>query len=108
MTVRWSDKKLIKVATEFRAGILGEDIPNMRCGMVSWPLAGHLQFLGVKCTTAEADLGWINHVWIVLQDGRVLDPTASQFNGELGEWPPVYLGPPDPRIHIPASQQATP
>ena len=37
----------------------------------------------------------MNHIWIRLADGRVLDPTADQF----GDYPPVYLGDPLPELH---------
>lgn len=90
------DAELMTIATEFRAGILDGDPPDMRCFMVSAALAGYLKFVGVECETVETDLGEMNHVWIKLQDGRALDATASQFNRLFPhmELPEVYLGPP--------------
>lgn len=34
-----------------------------------------------------------NHIWILLEDGRALDPTADQF----GNYPEIYLG---ERLHL--------
>lgn len=101
-----TDAEIIETAREFRRGLLGDDPPGGRCAMVAWPLAGYLSFLGEKgVETAECEYPddhtmsgeWANHVWIVLADGRVLDPTADQF--EIG-LPDIYLGQPDPRIHL--------
>jgi len=41
----------------------------------------------------------MNHYWLELPDGQVLDPTADQFNDEDGfehlrPLPPVYIGKP--------------
>jgi hypothetical protein len=64
------------------------------CAAVSWPLAALLRCSGVPCETVESDLGDCNHVWIRLEDGRALDPTADQFNfPAFKQYPPVYLGP---------------
>lgn len=72
----------------------------MRCYMVCAPLVGYLGFLGVAgCKLAQAEgvsctFGTTNHYWIELRDGRVLDPTADQFNDMGHDFPPVYLGEP--------------
>lgn len=89
-----NDVELLDYAIEFRKGILGGRDSDMMCAMVSWPLAGLLNFMGIKCRTEEIDLGECNHIYIRLADGRVLDPTADQFNSCRAEqMPPVYLGP---------------
>jgi hypothetical protein len=102
----FSDDEIIGIAREFRRGVLGDDPPDGRCAMVAWPLAGYLSFLGLDGVETDgcdypddhpASTEWVNHVWIVLKDGRILDPTADQFDIGL---PPIYLGPPDPRIHL--------
>jgi len=85
-----TDAGLIECATEFRAGILDGRSSEMMCAVVSWPLAGFLRFSGVECECVSGDLSGGNHVWIKLDDGRVLDATADQF----GNFPPVYLGEP--------------
>ncbi len=87
-----TDAELIDIATEFRDGILDGRPSKMMCYMVSAPLAGFLNFYGLRADLIGGDLG---HFWIRLADGRVLDPTADQFNDEGFEvLPPVYLGPP--------------
>lgn len=94
-----TDGELIDFASEFRSGILGDDPSAMMCAAVSWPLAAFLRCHGVDCDTptsiVQTDYGQCNHVWIRLSDGRVLDPTADQF----GNYPPVYLGPPNDALH---------
>ena len=66
----------------------------MRCRVLA---AGSLLRLhGIEAETVESDLGECNHVWLQLEDGRALDPTADQFNALFPDlaMPPVYLGPP--------------
>jgi len=94
-----TDKNLIKIVAEFRAGILGPKPSKSMCFAVCAPLAGYLGFYGVQAKIVEGvvvkDGGWeTNHFWLELADGRVLDPTADQFN-DLPDihLPPVYLGP---------------
>ena len=96
-----TDKQLLKFAAEFRSGILDGAPSHMMCAAVSWPLAGLLNFHGIKCECVESDLGEMNHVWIKLEDGRALDATADQFNYLFDyKHHPVYLGPPL-NFHIP-------
>jgi hypothetical protein len=85
-----SDTELVAIGAEFRDDILGGATSAMRCAMVCYPLAGYLSFLGQSITVQETLVGNGNHVWLLLPDGRVLDPTADQFDATL---PPVYLGP---------------
>ena len=95
-----TDEQLLSFASSFRDGILGGEPSTMMCGAVSWPLAALLRHEGIDCETVESDLSehlgllHANHIWIKLADGRVLDPTADQFNRWGYDYPPVYLGPP--------------
>jgi hypothetical protein len=94
-----NDKQLVKFAAEFREGILDGRSPDSMCFMVCAPLVTLLNMHGVKCTMVNGDVDFgedeINHYWLALPDGRVLDPTADQFNGtEHRRLPSVYLGPP--------------
>ena len=83
-----TDEEIIRIARDFRDGML-EDRPSDRmCAMVSLPLAGMLSYFGLPCECESAEFEWGNHVWIRLADGRVLDATADQFP----DFPPVYLG----------------
>lgn len=102
------DAKLIKIATEFRKGILDGRPSRMMCFAICAPLAGLLGACGVDVEVIEGDLGECNHVWLRLADGRVLDPTADQFNDYgFPEMPPVYLGPPT-TIHPTAPVESQP
>ena len=90
-----TDAELVTFAQEFREWILDGAPSDMMCEVVSWPLAGLLNFHGIECKTVETDLGEMNHVWIKLKDGRALDATADQFNKLFSKnYPPIYLGPP--------------
>ena len=97
-----SDDELVGFATEFRQGLLDGKSSEMMCFAVCSALAGLLEFHGVSTELVEGDLGEFNHCWLRLSDGRVLDPTADQFNSYgFDPLPPVYLGQPT-KIH-PAS-----
>lgn len=65
------------------------------CMVVAAPLQGLLSALyGVETELVEVEFETINHVYLRLPDGRILDPTADQFPGMpdvyLGPWPEVY------------------
>jgi len=94
-----TDAELIDFVTDFREGILDGGSSHGKCAMVCWPLTTLLCMSGVPCESVDPDMEEMNHVWIRLADGRVLDPTADQFNEIYPEenFPPVYLGPP---LHI--------
>lgn len=63
------------------------------CAAISAPLSAALAMMGVPTTIQETVVGDYNHVFLQLGDGRVLDPTADQFNGtERSDLPAVYLG----------------
>jgi len=87
-----NDKELVEFTLEFRKGILGKRSSELMCFMVCAPLVTLLNMNGVECGLAESDVeNYGNHIYIVLADGRVLDPTVDQFDSKL---PPVYLGKP--------------
>ena len=90
-----TDQELTSYATEFRRAIIGGSSSAWWCAAISAPLSAALDVMGVPTTLAESDLGHCNHIFILLQDGRVLDPTADQFNWcSREELTGVYLGPP--------------
>lgn len=95
-----TDDQILEFATEFRAGLLNGSESCGACYMVCAPLSRLLELHGVDAQIAEleypedAPYGVFNHTWITLGDGRVLDPTADQFNADGFDLPPVYLGPP--------------
>ncbi len=60
------------------------------CLVVAAPLQGLLSAVyGFGTDLEEVDFGCTNHVYLRLPDGRILDPTADQFDG----MPDVYCGP---------------
>lgn len=95
-----NDAQMLKCAEEFRAGILmGKSSANM-CFMVCAPLEGLLRVHGVPIELCESTVkikaGETNHCWLKLADGRVIDPTADQFDKK---YPKVYFGKPIPALH---------
>lgn len=88
------DSDLLQFAMDFRAAIIGDKDSAWMCAAISGPLCAALEVKGVSCQLMESDLGECNHVFIQLQDGRILDPTADQFNWcSANPLPGVYLGP---------------
>jgi hypothetical protein len=63
------------------------------CGAVSYALAGYLRGCGIECETVKYEVHKVEHVCLVLSDGRVLDATADQFKRPDGsDMPDVYIG----------------
>ena len=98
-----TDQELTSYATKFRSAILRAGPSAWMCAAISAPLCAALAALDVPSRLLESDLGDCNHVFLQLTDGRVLDPTADQFNWcSHAPLPPVYLGWPE-TIHQRAS-----
>jgi hypothetical protein len=90
-----TDAELVEFVADFREGILDGRPSDMMCFMVCAPLVTLLNMYGVKCEMVSGEDDERNHYWLKLADGRVLDPTADQFNGsQHRRLPPVYLGKP--------------
>ena len=98
-----TDKDILKLVTGFRKGILGRSSPLKKCFMVCSPLVTFMNGCGIECYLTEGEFALssfknndgieIGHYWITLKDGRIIDPTASQFNGmREEEMPLVYFG----------------
>ena len=92
-----TDRDIIKTVSEFRKGILGKNFSLGACYMICAPLQSFLS----ACCEIETSLESIeysedtpnqcvNHYWLTLEDGRVIDPTIDQF--ESGHKNGVYLG----------------
>lgn len=93
-----TDSDLLEVSFDFREGILNGGSPEGMCAAVSMALRGYLSAMcGVSTEIVETDLSenpnsqFYEHVWLRLDDGRVLDATFDQFCSEAV---PVYLGKP--------------
>ncbi len=84
-----TDAQLVRFARAFRRGIVGPRGSSAQmCFAVCAPLEGLLATQGVDARLRGVDFMAVNHYWLELPDGRILDPTADQFGLE-----PVYLGP---------------
>ena len=90
-----TDLDLIEYASKFRRAIIGDASSAWWCAAISAPLCASLCAIGVPVQIVENDLGDCNHVFLRLADGRILDPTADQFNlFNKVVLPGVYLGKP--------------
>lgn len=101
-----TDRQIYKIVREFRSGMLGpRGRGDSMCFAVCGPLVGLLRAMGIEAELRMAwlklcEIGTSNHFWIELPDGRVIDPTADQFNHMLGrKLPKIYFGPPDADLH---------
>src|SRR6266849_4075219 len=88
------DAELIQCAAEWRESMIednafGEDGSAwLMCFVICAPLQGYLSFLGLDTQLKEgivklppgSEAEHVEHTWLQLSDGRVLDPTADQFN----------------------------
>ena len=95
-----SDSELLWQVSEFRKGILGKRSPRNMCYAVCAALEGYLNFIGTDAWMVEGEVHLtpdppevFQHFWLELPDGRILDPTASQFVAPDGSMmPQIYLG----------------
>jgi hypothetical protein len=106
-----TDAQLVAFAAQFRDGLLDGQSSYLMCAAVSLPLAALLRLHGVDCATEEGENGAGGHTWIRLGDGRILDPTADQYNYPFfKQYPKIYLGPPtelhDPSLGLDPAQPA--
>lgn len=87
-----SDEELIDIVKHFTAGKTGGEIKR-KCIIISKPLSRYLNELGVKNKLVEYSVrtpsSWWSHWALELEDGRILDATAGQFDLDL---PTIYLG----------------
>ena len=92
-----TDKELKKIVTKFTKGILdGKPSKNM-CFAVCLPLHSYLSICEqeTELINGEIPIGddIYQHTWLQLPDGRIIDPTADQFNALLDKkMPLIYIG----------------
>ena len=92
------DRKLRRIVSEFRKGIIGDKNSRNYCYMIAAPLEGYLNLIGYQCHlvtqgTVTVDDTYHQHVWLELPDHRIIDPTADQFPSPDGKkMPEVYIG----------------
>lgn len=91
-----TDNSLIEFARGFRKGVLGGRGPSGMCAAICYPLESLLAQQGIVVTVVHGEVGedGDGHVWLELPDGRILDPTADQFDDLApdGFMPDIYLG----------------
>lgn len=93
-----TEKQIKKLAEGFRIGMISNSSSRSMCFAISAPLQGYLSACGVQCELVKGELatmqGICEHYWLKLPSGKILDPTADQFNGIAGskDMPKVYLG----------------
>jgi hypothetical protein len=90
--------EIVTFAKDFRDGMLRDKSSAWMCRAVCMPLSTLLVMQGFDVDLTEGtvicDEYEIEHTWLTLKDGTILDPTADQFNEHISYWdmPPVYLG----------------
>jgi hypothetical protein len=90
-------KELKTISTLFSKGILaGRESKNF-CYMVSAALCGYLKFCGYNCHLQKGDIKIsknvvLEHYWIKMNDGNIVDATADQYNNATRKMPRVYVG----------------
>ena len=90
-----SEAELYFYAVEFRRAIIGRGSSSRMCAAIAAPLSAALELLGTPNMLMESDLQECNHVFLQLENGMVLDPTADQFLTEsVADGWNVYLGVP--------------
>ncbi len=82
-------KELLKIARGFRKGMLSKKPSKEMCFAICAPLLGYLQFCGYDCLLIQGTVGDWEHYWIELPGGKILDPSADQFDNTM---PDVYCG----------------
>lgn len=86
--------KLKQIVKGFRDGVLEGRESAFMCMAVCAPLQGYLSLCGYETSLVHGTVDLsdydMDHVWLGLEDGSIIDPTADQFK-EL-ELPPVYIG----------------
>lgn len=98
-SLKISQKELMDIVKEFRDGILEGKDPDCMCYAVCLPLQSYLTMIGVETVLTAGDVdsenkGMWEHYWLTMKDGIIIDPTASQFEGEVNKdpIPDVYIG----------------
>lgn len=85
---------LKSICLSHRDGILDGRQSKSMCYAVSASLQGFLAFFcKIETELVEGDVGrGINHYWLRLPDGRIIDATADQFSTPSRPMPKVYIG----------------
>ena len=87
--------ELLRTVTEFRDGILNGAPSDLMCFAVCAPLQSYLHMCGTDTALIHGEFeGWMNHVWLEMEDGQIIDPTFDQITKWINKpLPPVYIGP---------------
>lgn len=98
----YTDHDLLRIARAARERITLGGKSSGYCAVVCVPLATYLAWRGMAAVDVHGAVGEWQHAWIALGDGRILDPTADQFNRPgASRMPPIYLGPIPAHYEVP-------
>lgn len=90
-----TDDELVSFVQDFKSGILSGSPSNKMCFAICVPLQSYLSFLGIETELIKGDVifpeeTW-EHFWLLLKDGRILDPSIDQFK-QIKNAPSIYIG----------------
>lgn len=90
------DSELLKTVKSFTKGLLYSADSAYMCYAICLPLQAYLSIFKIETELIEGEIqcpdGLYQHYWLKLDDDRILDPTADQFNEKLNiSLPAVYL-----------------
>ncbi len=75
------ETSLRQMVAGFSNGIIGRGKSTGMCFMVCVALQGYLEFAGYPCRLIKGEIdGEVEHYWLELPDGKIIDPTTDQFN----------------------------
>jgi hypothetical protein len=86
-----TDDELIKIAWDVRTEVVYGSSRG-HCILVSSLIQERLMKAGIKCRISQGNVGNEGHLWVTLEDGRILDGTGDQFDFYAFRLTPIYLG----------------
>jgi hypothetical protein len=103
-----SDKEIKRICLDFRKGLLGKKSSELMCFAVSSPLQAVLSLCDYETKLVSGEVKTccytINHYWLEMEDGRIIDATADQFNDAGKKMPKVYIGE-KPEFYLPLNSK---
>ena len=85
-----NNEEILNLSREFRQAVLEKDPSDEMCMALSSNLLALLHSKGAAGSLEISELEEIDHIFIKLPDGQILDVSADQFGSQYQD---VYMGP---------------